>query len=106
MVKNISEDHSNSNLGLWKVFLLYLLLAYLWEQNIGSLIIEGGAKTINKFLAEGYWDEARIFTAESKFGKGIAAPAIDLESDVEQNIKGDRLSTIYNPKTKMLWQKK
>ncbi len=82
------------------------MLAYLWEQNIGSVIIEGGAKTINKFLTEGYWDEARVFTAESKFGAGIDAPTIELESDVEQNILGDRLSTIYNPKTKMLWQKK
>jgi diaminohydroxyphosphoribosylaminopyrimidine deaminase/5-amino-6-(5-phosphoribosylamino)uracil reductase len=82
------------------------MLAYLWEQNIGSLIIEGGAKSIKKFLAEGYWDEARIFTAESKFGEGIAAPSIELEPDQEQNIIGDRLSTIYNPKTKMLWQKK
>ena len=81
-------------------------LAYLWEQNIGSLLVEGGAKTINNFLAEGYWDEARIFTAENKFGEGIPAPSIEDEASEEQNILGDRLITIYNPKTKMLWQKK
>ena len=71
-----------------------------------SLIIEGGAKTISKFLAAGYWDEARVFIAETKFETGIEAPTLVGEIDSQQNINGDRLNTIYNPKTKLLWQKK
>ncbi len=85
---------------------LSVMLSYLWQHNIGSVIIEGGAKTINEFLAAGYWDEARVFTAETKFGTGIEAPVITGEYDTELNINGDRLNTIYNPKTKLLWQKK
>jgi diaminohydroxyphosphoribosylaminopyrimidine deaminase/5-amino-6-(5-phosphoribosylamino)uracil reductase len=81
------------------------MLSFLWEQNIGSIIIEGGEKTINSFLKEGLWDEARIFTSATTFGEGITAPKIENEADEEQNIMGDRLITIYNPKTKMLWQK-
>ena len=108
LINTVSEQ-STGNIRRVKVSsnnFLADMLAYLWQQNIGSVIIEGGTKTINNFLAEGYWDEARIFTAENKFSEGIAAPLIDLEADEEQNIMGDRLSTIYNPKTKMLWQKK
>jgi len=106
---NTEKDQSQGNIFHVKVSAdnyLSDMLVYLWKQNIGSLITEGGAKTINNFLAEGYWDEARIFTAENKFGEGIAAPSIEEEPSEEQNILGDRLSTIYNPKTKMLWQKK
>jgi diaminohydroxyphosphoribosylaminopyrimidine deaminase/5-amino-6-(5-phosphoribosylamino)uracil reductase len=106
---NIENDLSQGNISQVKVSAKNYIsdtLAYLWEQNIGSLIIEGGAKTINNFLAKGYWDEARIFTAENMFGEGIAAPSIEEDPSEEQNILGDRLSTIYNPKTKMLWQKK
>ena len=82
------------------------MLTYLWEQNIGSVIIEGGAKTLSIFLAEGYWDEARVFTAKGEFGEGIAAPTLELESNEEQNLSDDRLNIIYNPKTRILWQKK
>ncbi|RLD25085.1 MAG: bifunctional diaminohydroxyphosphoribosylaminopyrimidine deaminase/5-amino-6-(5-phosphoribosylamino)uracil reductase RibD, partial [Bacteroidetes bacterium] len=82
------------------------MLTFLWEQNIGSIIIEGGAKTLNSFLDEELWDEARIFTSATTFGDGIPSPKIETEADEEQNIMGDRLNTIYNPKTKILWQKK
>ena len=82
------------------------MLAYLWGQNIGSVIIEGGAKTLNRLIAKAYWDEARIFTAKTKFGEGISAPILDLAPDKEQNLADDRLNIIYNPKTRILWQKK
>ena len=106
---NKLDDREEENICRVKVdehSLVSDVLSYLWEQNIGSIIIEGGTKTINEFLAAGIWDEARIFTAINTFGEGILAPFIDFEPDEEQNIIDDRLSTIYNPKTKILWQKK
>ena len=106
---NTEKDQSQGNIFHVKVStsnFLTDMLAYLWEQDIGSVIVEGGAKTINNFLAKGYWDEARIFTAKSNFGEGIAAPAIEVTPSEEQNIIDDRLSTSFNPKTKTLWQKK
>ena len=81
------------------------MLAYLWKQNIGSIIIEGGTRTINRFLMAGIWDEARVFTAPGKFGEGIPAPLLETAFDEEQNIIDDRLNITYNPRTKMLWQK-
>lgn len=106
---NTQRDNREENIYLVKVSLenfLSEMFTFLWEENIGSIIIEGGSKTIDSCLQKGYWDEARIFTSESIFGDGIKAPKIVFEVDNEQNIKGDRLSTIYNPKSKKLWQKR
>jgi diaminohydroxyphosphoribosylaminopyrimidine deaminase/5-amino-6-(5-phosphoribosylamino)uracil reductase len=50
------------------------IVGYLFKKDIQSLFIEGGAEVINHFISEGYWDEARIFTGELSFGKGMKAP--------------------------------
>jgi len=81
------------------------LLNELYHQHIGSVIIEGGAKTIDSFIAAGCWDEARIFTSENSFGSGIAAPALIFDKFDEQTIIGDHLQITYNPKSEKLWQK-
>lgn len=50
------------------------IVRYLFKKDIQSLFIEGGAEVINHFISENYWDEARIFTGELSFGKGLKAP--------------------------------
>jgi diaminohydroxyphosphoribosylaminopyrimidine deaminase / 5-amino-6-(5-phosphoribosylamino)uracil reductase len=52
------------------------MLQYLHEINIQSLIIEGGAITLKRFIEKGLWDEARIFTGPSLFRNGIRSPEI------------------------------
>lgn len=52
------------------------IVRYLFNKDIQSLFIEGGAEVINHFVSEGYWDEARIFTGGFSFGKGVKAPEI------------------------------
>lgn len=47
---------------------------YLYNAGIQSLFIEGGAKTLNHFISEGLWDEARIFNGPEYFRKGVKAP--------------------------------
>jgi diaminohydroxyphosphoribosylaminopyrimidine deaminase/5-amino-6-(5-phosphoribosylamino)uracil reductase len=80
-------------------------LNFLYKEKLGSIIVEGGAATLKNFIAEGVWDEARVFTATKEFKEGIAAPELDIEPDSEQIIDGDRLSTIFNPETRKFWQK-
>ena len=48
----------------------------LYHLNIQSVIIEGGKNTIEKFLAAGLWDEARILIGCQTWGKGLPAPKI------------------------------
>ena len=52
------------------------IIEYLYSSGIQSLFIEGGADVLNHFILSGLWDEARIFTGEELFLKGIKAPSI------------------------------
>lgn len=56
--------------GLVPQFILFQL--YLME--IQSLIIEGGAYTINEFMQFGLWDEARVFKSKELLQTGVKAP--------------------------------
>lgn len=52
------------------------ILYQLYLQDIQSVIIEGGAFTLNSFIQAGLWDEARVFTGKAGLRAGINAPAI------------------------------
>ncbi len=56
------------------------ILDQLYQRNIISLIVEGGRTLLNSFLSKSLWDEARVFTGNKRFLKGIAAPQIDREA--------------------------
>jgi diaminohydroxyphosphoribosylaminopyrimidine deaminase / 5-amino-6-(5-phosphoribosylamino)uracil reductase len=47
---------------------------YLFDSDIESLMIEGGAKVLEHFISNGLWDEARIFTGPVYFKQGVKAP--------------------------------
>ena len=46
----------------------------LFERNIQSLIVEGGAKLLQSFLNENLWDEIQVEIAPFQLKSGIAAP--------------------------------
>lgn len=46
----------------------------LHRRNIQSLIVEGGAFTLQAFINLGFWDEARVFTGDAEFENGLKAP--------------------------------
>lgn len=62
------------------------ILFQLYLQDIQSVIIEGGATTLNSFIQAGLWDEARVFTGKTILKEGIKAPLIT------GNIAGEFLS--------------
>ena len=72
------------------------ICAVLFKHNIQSLIVEGGTKTIQTFIDENLWDEARVFSGEVHFNDGLNAPILDVIPTNEQNIKGDTLKTYLN----------
>jgi diaminohydroxyphosphoribosylaminopyrimidine deaminase/5-amino-6-(5-phosphoribosylamino)uracil reductase len=91
--KTSSEDENLKFVRLPEKAFLHDLLADLHQRDIRSLIIEGGASTLNEFIKEGLWDEARVFTAPVSFGSGIRAPQlINAELDSQENIMGDTVS--------------
>lgn len=72
------------------------ILYQLYLQDIQSVIIEGGAYTLNSFIEAGLWDEARIFTGETYLKKGIKAPWITGENAQEFAIGPDKLQILVN----------
>jgi len=59
--------------------LISQMLECLYQKNISSLIVEGGAQLLRGFIGENLWDEARVFiNPDKKFGEGLKAPALKL----------------------------
>jgi diaminohydroxyphosphoribosylaminopyrimidine deaminase/5-amino-6-(5-phosphoribosylamino)uracil reductase len=52
------------------------VIDYLYNTEVQSLFIEGGAELITHFIEYGLWDEARIFTGVVNFNDGVKAPSI------------------------------
>ena len=73
-------------------------LERLYEQKICSIVVEGGEKTLNKFLEANLWDEANVIVGEKNFGKGVKAPVISQGLVLMENIGGDILKIYHNQK--------
>ncbi|WP_336375872.1 bifunctional diaminohydroxyphosphoribosylaminopyrimidine deaminase/5-amino-6-(5-phosphoribosylamino)uracil reductase RibD [Altibacter sp. HG106] len=50
------------------------LLEMLFEQNVQSLIVEGGAQTLQQFIDDEAWDEAWVYEGATCFESGMPAP--------------------------------
>ena len=70
------------------------ILEELYKQNIQSIIIEGGTKTLQSFINDNLWDEARIFTANKKLVDGVKVPTIEGKIISEKKIGVDKLRII------------
>ena len=63
------------------------ILEELLKYKVQSIIVEGGRKTLDQFIGQNLWDEARIFTGDSVLNEGVFAPILDgkLISDYSLN---------------------
>ena len=73
----------------------------LFHRKIQSLVVEGGATTLNLFISSGLWDEARIFVAPMEFGSGLKAPTLP-GSPSTSNIGDNKLLLFQNFSAKPL----
>ncbi len=65
------------------------LMDELCRRGVQSLLVEGGAQTLQSFIDSGLWDEARIETAPLLLNDGIAAPRIEGEMVRTDEIDGN-----------------
>jgi len=72
------------------------ILFQLYLQDIQSIIIEGGAKTLNSFIEADLWDEARIFNGKEQLNKGIVAPQIKGRIKTENAVGSDELVVLIS----------
>jgi diaminohydroxyphosphoribosylaminopyrimidine deaminase/5-amino-6-(5-phosphoribosylamino)uracil reductase len=95
---NTLRNEAGSNLTLVKLSekdFLQELIHHLHQQKIQSMIIEGGAQTLQMFIDAGLWDEARVFVNQKTFRSGISAPLLNGKLVAEEKIKFDHLKFYY-----------
>jgi diaminohydroxyphosphoribosylaminopyrimidine deaminase/5-amino-6-(5-phosphoribosylamino)uracil reductase len=72
------------------------ILKELYKQDIQSIIIEGGTKTLQSFINDNLWDEARVFYTNIKLEDGIESPIITGRTSLNTKIDNDLLKIIVN----------
>ncbi len=70
------------------------LCKIMFEEQIQSVIIEGGTQTLESFIKNDLWDEARIFRGTTTFGKGLKAPDINSKIQQQMQISTDQLTLL------------
>ncbi|MFB9076985.1 bifunctional diaminohydroxyphosphoribosylaminopyrimidine deaminase/5-amino-6-(5-phosphoribosylamino)uracil reductase RibD [Flavobacterium procerum] len=72
------------------------ILDVLYQNQIQSIIIEGGRLALQSFIDDNLWDEARIFIGKTSFEKGTKAPIISKKNSLKTTILSDELIQIRN----------
>ena len=75
-------------------FNLLNILKDILSRGISSIMVEGGSFTLQSFIENNLWDEARVFVSDGKFKNGIKAPKIKLSNP--QKIGSDQLYLMKN----------
>jgi diaminohydroxyphosphoribosylaminopyrimidine deaminase/5-amino-6-(5-phosphoribosylamino)uracil reductase len=75
----------------------HAVLSELYARNATSVIIEGGAKTLQEFIDLNLWDEARVFVGQQRFGDGIRAPILPTSPQQTSCSGDDTLKIFFHP---------
>lgn len=77
--------------------LINQVLKHLYEHQINSLFVEGGAYTLTQFIENNLWDEAKILTGGNELNEGISAPKINGKLIKKYKIETDTITELKNP---------
>lgn len=69
------------------------ILKELFKRGIQSILVEGGSRTLQYFIIDNVWDEARIIVGDLQFGAGIKAPIINKLPNDTYQFGDDRIYT-------------
>jgi diaminohydroxyphosphoribosylaminopyrimidine deaminase/5-amino-6-(5-phosphoribosylamino)uracil reductase len=72
------------------------IATFLFDNNLQSVIIEGGRQTLQTFIDANLWDEARIFRGKEMFSGGTKAPVITGKIVAKSKIDNDELLIYLN----------
>lgn len=76
--------------------LLLTICEVLYQENIQSVLVEGGKQLLQSFIDANIWDEALIFVGDVNFGNGLKAPAIQGTLVSEMFFAADTLKIYKN----------
>jgi diaminohydroxyphosphoribosylaminopyrimidine deaminase/5-amino-6-(5-phosphoribosylamino)uracil reductase len=99
LVYNVLKHEEHEKLVLARVDetdFLNGIVSDLQKRSIQSVLVEGGAQTLQFFIDAGLWDEARVFTSPHTFGKGIRSPQLHGNLVSSESVLTDTVS-VYRP---------
>ena len=99
VVFNNSVNKKEANVkwvAITKTEMITGILNWCADNEIQSILVEGGAATIQGFLTTNLWDECRVIEADKLIKKGVKAPMLPVGNKVSQKIVGDILHLILN----------
>lgn len=81
--------------------LIHQILNACYQNNIQSIMVEGGARLLQSFIDEGMWDEARVIINTQLFvGEGLPAPVLsNFTLAQREQLYTDTINYFYHPAT-------
>lgn len=76
--------------------LLQEILNDLFERKIQSVLVEGGAQTLQSFINQNCWDEISVFQSNQTIGDGLKAPTFQSENAEIEIVGKDKLISFFN----------
>jgi diaminohydroxyphosphoribosylaminopyrimidine deaminase/5-amino-6-(5-phosphoribosylamino)uracil reductase len=71
------------------------VLRHLYGAGIQSVFVEGGRHTLEAFINEQLFDEARVFISDTTLGLGLLAPTLPTGAYTRQMTGGDEVYVVY-----------
>jgi diaminohydroxyphosphoribosylaminopyrimidine deaminase/5-amino-6-(5-phosphoribosylamino)uracil reductase len=93
---SVNEENVNFEVIDFGLNITQQIVEILYKHQIQSVIIEGGRQTLQTYIDENLWDEARIFIGNNSFENGTKAPTIALKNTEKHSIKNDTLIIARN----------
>ena len=95
LVFNYKEDKKDNRIECIKLNrdkdFLSQVLSILYERQVQSVMVEGGRFTLDRFIENNLWDEARIIRGLPFFTNGVKAPDLKLRPIISEILGGDHI---------------
>ncbi len=72
------------------------ILNELHSRSIQSVIVEGGAQTLNHFIELNTWDEARVFESDTNISGGVKAPNFNFSNSFQIKLSNNIVYIVKN----------
>lgn len=86
-----AQQHKLIELENFDLYLPQQIAYQLYLLDVQSVIVEGGAHILSRFVEAGLWDEARVLQSSTYWGEGKKAPELKGTLLTEQPVGKDRL---------------
>ena len=94
--ENIQQTHITYECITFEKNLALQICTIAHKHNLQSIIIEGGAKTLQTFIDEDIWDQAHVYAGKMSLENGIKAPIFNAKLHIRKSIKDTSLCIYKN----------